>query len=137
MSMNPFSHLAADLKYYWGCGFIARATMVGAAGMFVAGASIAYTLPTPKVFSNLTLSEPGYFRVDAQKHGMDGVRYRYEPVVGSTVAGLYPTNSTILKGWEAEQYPKWVLLQNNYWLPVEVDGKVCVTRLPPPTSATS
>ena len=90
-----------------------------------------YTTPPPVYMPGLTVSELRYFRVDAADHDTDGIRYRSEPKLHSSIAGMYPANGTIIIAKEAEQIPNWVLLSSGYWLPLEVEGKPCMQRLNP------
>ncbi|KAJ9447184.1 hypothetical protein DIPPA_30807 [Diplonema papillatum] len=78
---------------------------------------------------SLELKPAARYVVDASPYGMDGVLYRSEPVVKRTVVGFYPGNGTVLAAMEAVQYPNWIMADNGYWLPLEIDGKVCIRRM--------
>eukprot|EP01060_Flectonema_neradi_P040879 TRINITY_DN9477_c2_g1_i1.p1 TRINITY_DN9477_c2_g1~~TRINITY_DN9477_c2_g1_i1.p1 ORF type:complete len:122 (+),score=6.19 TRINITY_DN9477_c2_g1_i1:83-448(+) len=104
---------------------------VRTAAICAAGMGFLYRLnvPSPRPSDNLEFEPAGLYLVDTAHYGMDGVLYRWEPKVESTVSGLYPGNGKIVLGKEPKIFPNWIVATNGYWLPLEIDGKVCIRKL--------
>ena len=104
---------------------------VGSAAMCAAvmGGVYKFSVPSPKPSDNLEFEAASLYIVDTSRYGMDGVLYRWEPRVESTVGGLYPGHGKVVMGKEPKIFPDWIVANNGYWLPLKIHGKVCIRKL--------
>eukprot|EP01061_Rhynchopus_euleeides_P035438 TRINITY_DN59706_c0_g1_i1.p1 TRINITY_DN59706_c0_g1~~TRINITY_DN59706_c0_g1_i1.p1 ORF type:complete len:167 (+),score=45.10 TRINITY_DN59706_c0_g1_i1:71-502(+) len=93
--------------------------------------SYRYVHPPPVYIHGMTMKPLSYYVVDAEEHGMDGVRYRSEPRKDATISGFYPGNGTVLVAKEANEVPDWIMLPSGYWLPLTANGKPCIKPFRP------
>eukprot|EP01063_Lacrimia_lanifica_P008524 TRINITY_DN15593_c0_g1_i1.p1 TRINITY_DN15593_c0_g1~~TRINITY_DN15593_c0_g1_i1.p1 ORF type:complete len:135 (+),score=49.59 TRINITY_DN15593_c0_g1_i1:59-463(+) len=133
--MVNFKQVKEDAKYVWNLGASPKAGL----GILLLGSTVLlnqwYNAPALKHPHDLELLHAKRYKVDASAHGADGVRYRARPALNYTVGLPYPCNGTVLVGKETVQYPKWIMADNGYFLPLEIDGKECITAVPIPSKA--
>lgn len=84
--------------------------------------------PTQKGTSqplDVPTQELSTYKLEASQNGCTGMFFRKSPNMDDSINTKdWPRNGAILKGFEPQEHPGWVHLDNGYWMPIKQHGTV-------------